>query len=288
MTSPPYWEQREYLPADHPEKALEIGHEATPNEYAATLVSVFREVRRVLTEDGTLWVNLGDKYAGDGGRRSGGGHFGSHNRLVDEGRIPHKLAKSRTPDLPPKSLIGLPWRFALAMQDDGWVLRSEVIWHKPDAQPSSIVDRPTTAHEHVFLFARRETYFYDADAIREPQGPPKKRGRGGYAHRSPRARGNFSESDWTVNPLGRNCRSVWTLATSNGDGIHAAPMPRALARRCILAGSARGDHVLDPFGGSGTVASVAEEEGRHATIVDLDELAVACAKRATAQAGLVG
>lgn len=272
VTSPPYWEQREYLPAGHPDKALELGHEPTPAEHVAALVLVFREVRRVLADDGTLWINVGDKYAGDGGRRAGGGHFGSHNRLVDEGRIPHKLPRWRTPGLPPKSLIGIPWRLAFGLQDDGWILRSEIIWHKPDAQPSSVVDRPTTSHEHLFLFAKNVAYHYNADAIREPQGPQKKRGRRhSYGDRAPAPRGNLDSNHWTLNPLGRNCRTVWTLPTSNGDGVHAAPMPAALARRCVLAGSAGGDEVLDPFSGSGTVGQVADEEGRGATLIDIDE-----------------
>ncbi len=281
VTSPPYWEQREYLPRDHPDKAAEIGHEPTPAEYVAALVLVFREVRRVLAEDGTLWINVGDKYAADGGRRAGGGNFGSHNRLVDEGRIPHKLPRWRTPGVPPKSLLGIPWRLALALQDDGWILRSEIIWHKPDAQPSSVVDRPTTAHEHLFLLAKNPIYYYDADAIREPQGPMKKRG--GPA----RPNGNFRERGWTLNPLGRNARTVWMISTSNSDGQHAAPMPEPLARRCILAGSAPGDHVLDPFGGQGTIGRVAAAEGRGATLIELDPMAAQLAAERTAQLGLV-
>ena len=284
VTSVPYWEQREYLKRDDPSKALEIGHEHTPLDYVKAIVEVFRDVHRVLADDGTLWVNVGDKYSADGGRRSGGGAFGSHNRLVDEGRIPHKLPRTRTPGVPPKNLLGIPWRLAFALQDDGWLLRSEIIWHKPDAKPSSIVDRPTTAHEHVFLFCKREVYFYNADAIREPQGPAKKRGR--KVGLSPRDRGNLSDTGWKLNPLGRNARPVWTIATSQGDGVHAAPMPRALARKCVLAGSALGDHVLDPFGGTGTVVSVAEEEGRHGTMIDLDPLAIDCANKSTAQTGL--
>jgi DNA modification methylase len=287
VTSPPYWEQREYLPDGHPLKHLEVGHEPTPAAYVEQLVLVFREVRRVLADDGTLWIVIGDKYTADGGRRPGGGQFGTHNRLVDEGRVPRKIGPVRTPGLPSKCLIGLPWLLAFGLQADGWILRADVIWNKPDAQPSSVKDRPTTAHEYVFLLAKNEHYFYDQDATREPRGPARKRGGGDYAGRTPRARGNLRDRPEIVHPLGRNARSVWTLATSNGDGKHAAPMPDPLARRCVLAGSAPGDHVLDPFGGQGTVGRIADVEGRHATLIDLDAEAAELSRAATVQQGLV-
>ncbi len=288
VTSPPYWEQREYLPKDHPKKALEIGHEPTPRAYISELVKVFREVRRVLADDGTLWLNLGDKYTQLSGQMPGGHHFGAYNRLVARGAIPRKLRAGRV-DLPKKSLIGLPWRVAFALQDDGWVLRSEIIWEKPNAQPSSVLDRPTTAHEHLFLFAKSPHYFYDADAIREPHQTPNAKRR--KSHHSPRELPGQPPQTWTgsgYHALGRNARSVWCIATTPGDGEHVAPMPRELARRCILAGSAFGDAVLDPFGGSGTVGKVGSEEGRAVTLIDLDERAIEMANARTVQLGFTG
>lgn len=286
VTSPPYWEQREYLAKDHPMKRHEIGHEPTPRAYVSALVKVFREVRRVLADDGTLWLNLGDKYTTPSGQMPGGKHFGSHNRLIAKGAIPRKLHAGRV-DLPEKSLIGLPWRVAFALQDDGWVLRSEIIWEKPNAQPSSVLDRPTTAHEHLFLFAKKPHYFYDVDAIREPHQTPIAQRR--KSHHVPRERPGQPPQTYSsegYHALGRNVRSVWRIVTTPGDGEHVAPMPRELARRCILAGSAFGDAVLDPFGGSGTVGKVGSEEGRAVTLIDLDERAIEMARTKTAQAGL--
>lgn len=285
VTSPPYWEQREYLPADHPDKRLEIGHEATPAIYAAALVEVFRGVRDTLADDGTLWLNLGDKYTTPSGQMPGGYHFGASNRLVARGAIPRKLRAGRV-ELPEKSLIGLPWRVAFGLQDDGWILRSEIIWEKPNAQPSSVQDRPTTAHETLFLFSKAPHYFYDGAAIREPATYPRKRGaRSATGQKSPRPRGNLEAQGAAVE--GRNSRSIWRIATVASDGEHVAPMPPELARRCVLAGSAFGDAVLDPFGGSGTVALVGGAEGRAVTLIDIDERAVKKASARTIQGGLV-
>ncbi len=292
VTSPPYWEQRDYLPPEHPDKPLEIGHEQTPSGYIETLVEVFAGVRRVLTDDGTLWLNLGDKYANDpGGYISGGTKSPQANRLAVRGASCRRLGKNRA-DRSPKNLLGLPWRVAFALQDDGWILRAEIIWDKPNAQPSSVKDRPTTAHEHVFLFAKSERYFYDQDAVREPYATPSRAGRptSSQAFRGQRAMkkgGRSTAHDY--DDAGRNMRSVWRISTGGGgnrNGMHVAPMPDALARRCILAGSAPGDHVLDPFGGRGTVARVAEDEGRHSVSIDLDERACGLARRTAAQGGL--
>lgn len=288
VTSPPYWEQREYLSKEHPDKSLEIGHEPTPSLYVMTLVEVFRDVRRLLTDDGTLWVNIGDKYSNDlGGYVAGGTKSEQANRIAKRKASCGRLGKGRV-DVPPKNLIGLPWRLAFALQNDGWILRSEIIWEKPNAQPSSVQDRPTTSHEHLFLLAKNESYFFNQDAIREPNAPIRKSGkRSMYGQRATRPRGNLQSIDeQSYNPLGRNCRSVWSICTGGSDGAHIAPMPRDLARRCILAGSAPTDHVLDPFGGSGTVGRVAEDEGRNSVMIDLDEAAIAMAHSNAAQAGL--
>jgi DNA modification methylase len=291
VTSPPYWEQREYLPAEHPDKPLEIGHEPTPKDYVDALVRVFREVRRVLADDGTLWVNVGDKYAVDpGGNSRGGVKDERYSRLRDRNALPSRLGPGRC-KLPAKNLIGLPWRLALALQDDGWILRADIIWEKPNAMPCSVTDRPTVAHEYVFLFAKKPTYFYDADAVREPYKTPERAGRAvsASAFRGQRAQkpgGRVTAHDY--NKGGANMRTVWRIPVGGADpaAAHIAPMPPALARRCILAGSARGDHVLGPFGGSGTTARVAEEEGRHATIIDLDARSIDVARELTAQVGL--
>lgn len=283
VTSVPYWQQRSYLPLDHPDKHLEIGGEPTPAAYVEALVEVFREVRRTLTDDGTLWVNIGNIYA----RASSSGSLkgstldgGQSAQRAYRAPRPGRTAKVRAtragkqgsaPGVPlgykDKDLIPLAWLLGLALQRDGWWMRLDNIWAPPNAMPESCTDRPTNAHEYVLLLSKAPRYYYDADAIREPQVRPDPR--------------------HVYHPLGRNARSVWPINTEPSDGGHAAPMPKALARRCIRAGSARGDWILDPFGGRGTAAVVAEEEGRHATIVELDERALALARAATTQLGVL-
>lgn len=289
VTSPPYLWQRKYLPAGHAAEAQEVGREPTIPEYVAALVAGFREVRRVLTDDGTLWLNLGDGHANDGkwGGSTSGNHAAKLHGKTATGRERH------TTGLPPKCLMGMPWRVAFALIEDGWTLRADIIWDT-NAQPEGNVhDRPTISHEYLFLFSKGPSYFYDQDAIREPHTMHAQRRRA----RRPRARpgqppqtfstiGDRAEPGFDGHPLGRNARSVWYIPTERSDGAHVAPMPRALARRCILAGSKLGDDVLDPFGGSGTVGVVGEEEGRHATLIDLDERACGQAERRTAQMGL--
>lgn len=245
VTSPPYWMQREYLAADHPDVALEIGREPTPDAYIEALVTVFREVHRVLAADGTLWINLGDKRANDAkwGGSTGGRHARRLHGATGIGR------QKVTTGLPPTSLMGMPWRLALALQADRWTLRSDIIWVKTNAFPEGNVElRPHQAHEHVFLLSKHEHHHFDRK----------------------------------VSPT-----DVWMIPTEPSDSEHVAPMPRALARRCILAGSALGDQVLDPFGGRGTVGAVAAEEGRHATLVELDERSASAARAHTAQTGLL-
>lgn len=289
VTSVPYWMQREYLPEEHPQKHLEIGREQTPREYVQALVHVFEQVRRVLTDDGTLWINIGDKFVLESGQTPGGG--GIHERLLKKGAIPKRTGQS-TPGLRPKNLMGLPWRLAFALQDDGWFLRMDNIWHKPNALPSSAKDRPTLAHEYVFLFSKKSTYFYNQDAVREPYATPDRAGKpvsktSFKGQRAMREGGRVTAHDYDKG--GRNMRSVWHIAAGGGgrdNGDHVAPMPEALARRCVLAGSEFGDHVLDPFGGQGTVARVANAEGRRATVIDLDERSVKLASDRTIQQGL--
>ena len=247
----------------------QLGLEKTPEEYVARLVEVFREVRRVLADDGTLWLNLGDSYASGG--RGGGmeGEAGAKQRS-NFGAL---LGPKKAPDgLKPKDLVGIPWRVAFALQADGWYLRSEIIWAKPNPMPESVTDRPTKAHEYLFLLAKSQRYYYDAAAIAEPCSDDMQR-RAALGHTrgangkvdasrcdSDTLRGEHAKAIDVSN--GRNRRTVWTVPTQPFSGAHFAVMPEALVEPCILAGSAPGDTVLDPFAGSGTVGVVALRHGR--------------------------
>lgn len=268
VTSPPYYGLRSYLPDDHPDKRLEIGTEKTPEEYIANLVDVFRAVRDMLTDDGTLWVNLGDSYA----TRSNGTKSTSTERLHGERAEKYKAAHAnRSTGLPPglkhKDLIGTPWMLAFALRADGWFLRQEIIWSKSNPMPESVTDRCTKAHEHIFLLSKRQQYLFDHEAIKEPatastaarlaqtgladqKGSQKQPNRGG---RAMKAVGDGET---------RNKRSVWTTATARYADAHFATFPPELIEPCILAGSRPGDVVLDPFLGSGTTAATATRLGR--------------------------
>ena len=221
VTSPAYWGLRDYGVEG------QLGLEATPDEYVARMVEVFREVRRVLRDDGTLWLNLGDSYAGGKG---GGGKGGEHGQQFKGNQVV-------PPGLKPKDLVGIPWRVAFALQADGWWLRSDIIWHKPSPMPESVTDRPTKAHEHIFLLAKSARYFYDADAVREAgvySGPPKPghRAEDGYPGQIPRA-GNLGRPAET----GRNARDVWTITTKPYAAAHFAVSPPEIPKRCIQAGT---------------------------------------------------
>lgn len=261
VTSPPYFGLRDYGVAG------QLGLERTPEEYVANLVAVFREVRRVLRDDGTLWINLGDSYANDW--KWGGATGGKHISALHGSQIGRA---KRDTGLPPKSLMLMPARVALALQADGWILRSEIIWHKPHVMPESVGDRPTKSHETLWLLAKQPTYYYDAAAIAEPvaaatiadrpnDGKRIDRGYPGALHR-----GNGRLGDGET----RNKRSVWTVASQPFKGAHFATFPPALIEPCILAGSRRGDVVLDPFGGAGTTAIVADRLGRDSILVELN------------------
>ena len=268
VTSPPYWGLRDYGVAG------QLGLEKTPEEYVAKMVAVFREVRRVLAEDGTLWLNLGDSYAAN---RS--------YQVTDSKHIPvGNTTASSVPDgLKSKDLVGIPWRVAFALQADGWYLRSDIIWAKPNPMPESVTDRPTKSHEYLFLLSKAERYYYDAAAIAEPAINAGLtihiNGNDGMdaGYDGNRTRDGFRRGV-TIGDT-RNARSVWTIATQPYPEAHFATFPEELARRCIVAGSKAGDAVLDPFGGSGTVAAVAVGNGREAWHIDLNPTYLEMAQR---------
>jgi DNA modification methylase len=274
LTSPPYWGLRDYGAPG------QLGLERTPEEYVQNMVAVFREVRRVLRPDGVLWLNLGDSYA----REPAKGGSGTPN-----GRNVAKMGYTGDKPVPaglkPKDLVGIPWLVAFALRADGWYLRSEIIWAKPNPMPESVTDRPTKAHEQVFLLSKSESYFYDAVAIQEGFADERMGNPGSYKWsyaNDPetglgiRGAGGGSQKlqseGWNADgsKTGRNARSVWTIATQPYAGAHFATFPEELARRCILAGSRPQDCILDPFGGSGTTAAVAVGHGRRAIYIDLN------------------
>lgn len=234
VTSPPYYGLRKY--SDDPR---EIGQEATPAEYVAALVEVFRQVRRVLRDDGTCWINLGDSYAGTG--KSGGGAQGERwEQYGAQVEGPRGGKWSPAPEgMKQKDLMGIPWRVAFALQDDGWYLRSDIIWSKPNCMPESVTDRPTRAHEYVFLLAKSARYFYDAAAIAE-QAAESTQDRAHIENApSPKHATRYSMKsglDRYDRPT-RNRRTVWSIATQPYSGAHYATMPEALIAPCILAGS---------------------------------------------------
>jgi len=271
ITSPPYWGLRDYGVDG------QLGLEKTPEEYAEKMVAVFREVRRVLKDDGTLWLNLGDSYASGKGTcyNPGGGSSSLGKERKEVGAHPLDRGNKSTlseSGLKPKDLVGIPWMMAFALRADGWYLRSDIIWSKPNPMPESVTDRPTKAHEYLFLLSKSAKYYYDADAIREPHqadsGWSKQRATGKCRSRiNEKTTGMLSKErdDKTRylpmldNVLGRNKRTVWTIATQPFPEAHFAVMPEKLVEPCVLAGSREGDIVLDPFCGAGTVPKVAKE-----------------------------
>lgn len=281
VTSPPYFGLRDY---GH---EAQIGLEQTPEEFVAQLVAVFEEVRRVLTDDGTLWLNIGDTYAGSA---RGAGDRNQSNK----GNGASRGIGTRTPTsdiIKPKDLIGIPWRLAFALQAQGWYLRQNIIWNKPNPMPESVRDRCTKAHEDIFLLAKTASYFFDADAIAEPaicgangsqfhtgKTGEHQLGRASTKPRESKKRGEFNGKTNAIEGREafraitetRNKRSVWTIPSQPYRGAHFATFPPALVRPCILAGTQPGDVVLDPFGGSGTTAAVALELGRSAIVCELN------------------
>jgi site-specific DNA-methyltransferase (adenine-specific) len=338
VTSPPYWGLRDYG-CDG-----QIGLEKTPEEYTQKMVKVFREVRRVLRDDGTLWLNLGDSYAGswgNAGRRPELDNTPSEQREKNteyfnrggwDERRERPASSYNILGYKPKDLVGIPWMVAFALRADGWYLRSDIIWSKPNPMPESVTDRPTKAHEYVFLLTKKAKYYYDADVIREPHVTQEDRPdgiirnrlfeydskenllrsrkckdrdgfRGGngalYTNNNtfdnsyvpknlqrqdpntmhmarhgtniPGHSGNYNANgECILNPNGRNCRTVWEIATQPTPEAHFATFPEALVEPCIKAGSKIGDTILDPFGGSGTTAKVARRLKRDAILIELN------------------
>jgi len=256
VTSPPYFGLRDY---GHPGQ---IGLEKTPEEYIAAMVEVFRCVKDVLADDGTLWLNIGDSYVGAMSQHKDSGSFGETSCISKKTKsgIPQILREN---GLKQKDLIGIPWLLAFALRADGWYLRQDIIWHKQNPMPESVRDRCTKAHEYIFLLSKSERYFFNIEAIKVPAKQDwgtRDRTNGKY-HNEGSGLAPHSGLDKSYETANR--RSVWTVATRPYKGAHFATFPPALIEPCILAGSRPGDIVLDPFMGSGTTAAVSVQHGRH-------------------------
>lgn len=301
VTSPPYWGLRDYGVEG------QLGLEPTPNEYVANMVAVFAEVRRVLKDNGTLWLNLGDSYNSNLAGLSAGGIQGNQPRdgispAYTSDRI-HGTGKSKYKSLKPKDLIGIPWRVAFALQADGWYLRQDIVWHKPNPLPESVTDRCTKAHEFIFLLSKSARYYYDAEAIKEPcsestrarisqdlmQQVGSYRANGGGKTNGPMkavvagstrklaearsgVKANTSTAVSMCMPVStRNKRSVWTIPTQAYSEAHFATFPEKLVEPCILAGCPEGGIVLDPFNGSGTTGVVCYKHRRQYVGIELNE-----------------
>lgn len=269
VTSPPYFGLRDY---GHDGQ---IGLEPTPDAYVAKLVEVFREVRRVLRDDGTVWLNLGDTYAGNPAKgQHKPGDSGKQAYIYDVGG--GRASATALTGVPEKNLLGIPWRVAFALQADGWYLRQDIIWHKPNPMPESVRDRCTKAHEYIFLLSKSPKYYFDSEAIQEPatgRAPGnKKPTKGGREYAL--AEGEHHRTAANLHNIGpretRNRRSVWTVTTKPFKGAHFATFPPALIEPCILAGCPVGGTVLDPFGGAGTTGLVALRNQRNAVLCELN------------------
>lgn len=291
ITSPPYFGLRDYG-CDG-----QIGLESTPDAFVSSLVDVFAEVHRVLKSDGTLWLNLGDSYAAQRGGTSmpaetlAGGIGGKGDKAAHrghDGAAGHAHRNASNIGLKHKDLIGIPWRVAFALQQYGWYLRQDIIWHKPNPMPESVTDRCTKAHEYIFLLSKSDRYFYDYEAIKEDAiTPPTVRDKHAEGYQADYSKGDrFSSGARVYGADGRrNKRSVWTVCTKPYKGAHFAVYPTELIRPCILAGSRPGDTVLDPFNGSGTTGFVSMEERRKYIGIDINDeyLAIADARIKSAQ-----
>jgi DNA modification methylase len=263
----------------------QIGLEVTPDAYIANLVEVFRECKRILRDDGTLWVNISDSYASKGVKQTGRNDAGRNNTNGFTGSNGYgdaggRIAAGNSGNAKPKDLIGIPWMLAFALRADGWYLRSDIIWAKPNPMPESVKDRPTKSHEYIFLLSKSAKYYYDNEAVREPfsddrNGNP--RGGGNYAKEVTKTGfrndgdGPIGKGIWNAdgNITGRNKRDVWTVTTKPYKGAHYATFNPDLIKPCILAGAPEGGIVFDPFVGSGTTVATAIQLGRKGIGIDL-------------------
>lgn len=289
VTSPPYYQLRDYG-CDG-----QIGLEETVEEYIDKLVAVFREVRRVLKKDGTLWVNIADSYAGSGkGAANNPANALKYKQGTNKGLLGSNLTPTSRCGCKAKDLLGVPWLLALALRNDGWYLRQDIIWQKPNPMPESVKDRCTKSHEYIFLLSKSRKYYFDWKAIQEPcvgnnNIPPagskgtfrpnsrnRKSFRGGGAYTGSASFNNSTDKQNEThgnmpNESGlRRKRSVWTVTTGGGKGNHYATFPLRLVQPCVLAGSRRGGVILDPFAGSGTTGVVAAESGRSFIGIELN------------------
>lgn len=260
VTSPPYYGLRDYGVDG------QIGLEDSPDAYVARLVEVFREVRRTLTDDGTLWLNIGDSYNAHPGQRKTTDAAGNKQKSLRGSTA----APSRSVDgLKPKDLIGIPWLLAFALRADGWYLRQDIIWHKPNPMPESVTDRCTKAHEYLFLLSKSDRYFYDHESVKEAAV----RGYAGSTFNTGKTAEhqlNRSSDKELTEDGKRNRRSVWTVTPKPYKGAHFAVYPPELIEPCVLAGCPEGGTILDPFGGSGTTGGVALKHGRNAVLCELN------------------
>jgi DNA modification methylase len=276
VTSPPYFGLRDY---GHDGQ---IGLEETPEEYIKAMVEVFRCVWDVLEDDGTLWLNIGDSYAGNNSRASNNGRAGFGNER-------EKVVNRTGEGLKTKDLIGIPWMLAFALRADGWFLRQDIIWHKPNPMPESVQDRCTKAHEYIFLMSKSQKYYYDHEAIKEPlKGEPETRDKNAEGYQADYSKGDrFSKGERVFGADGMaNKRSVWSVPVKPYTGAHFAVFPSELIEPCILAGAPVGGIVLDPFMGSGTTAQVSQDLGRQYIGCELNPAYEKLQKKRTAQTSL--
>lgn len=285
VTSPPYYNLRDYGVYG------QIGIEETPEAYVDRLVSVFREVKRALRDDGTLWVNIGDSYNGSGKAGKNPHYQSKHTEFGKPSAHKERFGvPTNVKGLKPKDLIGIPWMLAFALRGDGWYLRSDIVWQKPNPMPSSVSDRCTSSHEYIFMLSKQPKYYFDAEAISEPCVTPVKthrKERGDKQNRTDKqgelgkqTYTGFNERYFSKPPKEtRNKRSVWTVPTKPYSGAHFATFPPSLIEPCILAGSRVGGIILDPFMGSGTTCMVAKQNGRGYIGIELNPEYVELAKK---------
>lgn len=307
ITSPPYWGLRDYGVDG------QIGLEVSLNAYLECLVQLFREIKRVLKPGGTVWLNLGDSYVGTGGDRNSdpsSSIFAAQEQHNPTGRY-QKQKALKAMNLKPKNLIGIPWRVAFALQDDGWYLRQDNIWHKPNCMPEAVKDRTTRAHEYIFLLSKEKNYYYDHEIIKEDcvngdaSSPRGSKGVLGNQHKGNRktfrGSGKYtqgqsydntsivkskSQGNESIKILKRNKRSVWTVATAQHKDAHFATFPEKLIEPCVLAGCPEGGLIIDPFMGSGTVGKVALENRRNFIGYEINSSYCEIAKRRTSEVQL--